>query len=387
MDVHMPKSLRVTGWLSVSAIVAVVVSCVIGPAARAQVAGIAGNWQGTLEVGKGSRIVVKISPTSDAQHPGSQGLLYFLDSDMAYEGHNTTTLSVEGGVVRFTIAPIDVRYEGKLSTDGASMAGMWTQGDSPAHPLTLTRAEGDAAWVIPKEDAPMAKNADPDWEVATVKPSDPNDHSAGFHLRGRRFFIERQTVLSMLIVGYGINEKQVVGAPDWIGAERWDVDGIPDVAGKPSLKQQQSMVRKILAERFGLRTHTEPREMSVYAITVAKGGLRLEKSAGDPDGLMDESDSSNGGQRSMRMTNSTMADFALLMKFMVDRPVVDQTGLTARYDFKLKWTFDELRVPTDGTAAPSLFTAVQEQMGLKLDTVKARTDVLVIDKIERPSAN
>jgi uncharacterized protein (TIGR03435 family) len=350
-------------------------------------AAIAGNWQGTMEVGKTSRVVVKVSRAEDAQRAGWHGLVYLLDSGSASEGHNTTTMSVDGGLARFTIAPMEVRFEGKLSADGASMTGMWTQGSGPAHALTLTRADGDAAWAIPKADAPMAKDADPDWEVATVKQGNPDDNNSGFQIKGRRVVIERKTVEDMLIVGYGMNKRQVEGAPGWMGSERWDVEGVPDVPGEPSLKQLESLVRKILTERFGLTMHMVKREMGVYSITVAKGGPKLEKSAGDPDGLPDDSDNENGGQRSMRMTNATMGDFALLMKFFLDRPVMDQTGLAGRYDFMLKWTFDDSRVPTDGTAAPSLFTAVQEQMGLKIEPVKAMTDVMVIDKLERPSAN
>ena len=90
------------------------------------------------------------------------------------------------------------------------------------------------------------------------------------------------------------------------------------------------------------------------------------------------------------MTNASMNELRLLLTFFLDRPVVDQTGLAGRYDFQLKWTFDERdgsRAPTDGTAAPGIFTAIQEQLGLKLEPVKTMTDVMVIDKIERPSAN
>jgi uncharacterized protein (TIGR03435 family) len=223
--------------------------------------------------------------------------------------------------------------------------------------------------------------------VATVRPSDPDDHSAGFQLHGRQIFIERMTVESMLLMSYGVHKRQIAGAPDWIGTERWDVKGVPDVPGQPSVKQYQSMVRKLLAERFGFQSHTETRELPVYALNVAKGGPKLMASAGDPNGLMDENDHDNGGQRTMQMTNASLGEFALVMKFFLDRPMVDETGLTGRYDFELKWTYDELRAPTDGTAAPSVFTAMQEQLGLKLEAVKAQTDVLVVDKVERPSAN
>ena len=82
-----------------------------------------------------------------------------------------------------------------------------------------------------------------------------------------------------------------------------------------------------------------------------------------------------------------MADLAQMLQFRVDRPVVDQTGLKGRYDFRLQWTTDESRAPADGSAPPGVFTAIQEQIGLKLEPVKAQADVLVVDKVERPGAN
>ncbi len=365
--------------------VAVLMACGLATLAQAAQAGqdIAGTWQGTTEGGKSQRIVVKIAKAG----AGWAGVVYNLDADMAYEGRNTTQMSLDSGVVRLAIAPVDVSYEGKLSADGASMVGAWKQGSGDPHPLKLARVEGDAVWEIPKPDAMMAKDADPDWDVAAVKPSDPNDTNAGFQLKGRRIHIERMTVESMLKMSYGVQKKQIDNEPDWVGSERWDIQGVADAPGQPSVQQYQSLVRKLLAERFGFKQHSESREMAVYAITVAKGGPKLTASAGDPNANMSENDHENGGQRFMRMTNATMAEFALLMKFYVDRPIVDQTGLTGRYDFQLQYTFDESRAPTDGTAAPSLFTAVQEQMGLKLEAVKAPVDVMVIDQVERPSAN
>jgi uncharacterized protein (TIGR03435 family) len=343
---------------------------------------IAGTWQGTLPMGKGERIVLKIVKEGAALH----GVVFDLDHDMAYEGRATTQMSLQGAEFRFAIAPVASSYTGKLSEDGAAIAGTWTQGGK-AYPLNLARADGDAQWEIPKQNAQMAKDADPDWEAVTIKPSDPEDHNAGFQIHGRQLYMERETVQTMLLMAYGMHKKQVAGAPDWTETERWDMQGVPDAPGQPSIKQYQSMVRKLLVDRFGLKSHTENREMPVYALTVAKGGSKLTKSQGDPNGLMNGNDHENGGQRIMQETNITMNEFALVMKFFMDRPVVDQTGLTDRYDFQLKWTFDETRAPADDTAAPGLFTAIQEQLGLKLDPVKAPADVLVVDHIDRPSAN
>jgi uncharacterized protein (TIGR03435 family) len=178
-----------------------------------------------------------------------------------------------------------------------------------------------------------------------------------------------------------------VNAPDWVRSELWDAKGFADASGQPSLKQFQSLIRKLLAERFGLVEHTEQRELSVYALTVAKGGPKMEKSAGDPNGLPNENDNENGGQRTMQVENMTMRELCLLLTYFLDRPVVDRTGLAGRYDFRLRWTFDESRVPTDSSAEPTIFTAIQEQMGLKLEAVRTATDVMVIDKVQRPGEN
>jgi uncharacterized protein (TIGR03435 family) len=377
-----------TGWSDsasrVAAVAGLMILCAIpGRAAGAQGAlDIAGTWQGTLQLGKEQRIVVKIAKAG----PGWSGMVYDLDANTPSQGRITTQMSLAGAEVRFAIAPVDASYLGKLSEDGASVVGTWTQGGQ-AHPLNLVRAEGDAQWEIPKATEKMAKDADPDWDVVTVRPTDPTVTNASIQMKGREFVLENRTVETLLLVGYGVHKKQIVNAPDWIRTERWDVRGVPDVPGQPSLRQMQTLARKLLAERFGLVTHIEKREMEVYALTVAKSGEKMTPSASDPNGLPDENDRENGGVRAMQAANISMPDVALMMKFFMDRPVVDQTGLTGRYDFRFQWTFDESRVPTDGSAPPGLFTAIQEQLGLKLEPVKAQTDVLVVDKVERPSAN
>jgi uncharacterized protein (TIGR03435 family) len=162
---------------------------------------------------------------------------------------------------------------------------------------------------------------------------------------------------------------------------------VPDVLGQPNNKQFEGMVQKLLVERFGLKFHWETRDLSVYGVNVAKGGMKLVKSAGDPNGLPDETGNGGNGQQTMRFTNVSMDDFAESMEFEVDKPVVNQTGLEGKYDFTLRWTYDEGRVGADPNAPPGLFTAVQEQLGLKFDSVKAPAKVLVIDHVEKPSAN
>jgi len=233
----------------------------------------------------------------------------------------------------------------------------------------------------------MAKDADPDWELATVKSSDPND-TAGQHinLRGRNVVLLDTTLEQFLLLGYGVQSSQLAGEPNWVKTERWDVDGTPDAAGVPNLRQIQGLIRKILAERFGLQLHHEQREMPVFALMVAKSGPKLTANTSDPNGLLDQQNGTNNGRHIEALKNTSMADLALILQFHVDRPVVDQTGLKGRYDFKLQWTVDEAQTSAPD-APPGLFTAIQDQIGLKLERLKAPADMLVIDKVERPGAN
>lgn len=246
----------------------------------------------------------------------------------------------------------------------------------------IAHAQGDSA--LPR----MAKGADPDWEVVAVRASDPDSKESGYQVSGRReILLLRQTVEAMLMVGYGIHTKQIADAPDWVRTTAWDVRGIPDVPGEPDTEQVRSLVRKLLAVRFGLKVHTEKHEMAVFALTVAKGGAKLKASEGDPNGLPDENDSENGGESTVVFTNAPLSLLVTVLDFRVDRPVVDRTGVDGRYDLKLRYTMDESRAPTDGIAAPGLFTAMEEQLGLKLEPMRSEANVMVIDKVERPGAN
>jgi uncharacterized protein (TIGR03435 family) len=234
---------------------------------------------------------------------------------------------------------------------------------------------------------PMAKDADPDWEVATVRPSDPNDNGhQHINLRGRHVMLLDHTVDDILLIGFGVQKSQLAGEPDWAKTERWNVDGVPDVEGEPSMRQLQAMMQKILVERFGLKLHHEQREMPVFALTVARGGPKMTPNLSDPNGWFDQQNSVGNGRDVEALKNASMRDLATILQFRVDRPVVDQTDLKGRYDLKLQWSTDEAQT-TQPDALPGLFTAIQEQIGLKLEPVKAPADVLVIDQVEKPSPN
>ncbi|HEX9201157.1 MAG TPA: TIGR03435 family protein [Acidobacteriaceae bacterium] len=234
--------------------------------------------------------------------------------------------------------------------------------------------------------APMARDADPLFEVATIKPADPNDRNQGFRLEGHRISIENNTMTNIICFAYSIQKTQIVNAPQWFNEQPWNIDGVPDTEGKPNWVQYRRMLQKLLSTRFGLVMHPDKRELSVYALTVTKNGPKLEKSKSDPDALSDSSGHGVGPAQYMKFTNVSMTDFAKVMELMVDKPVVDQTTLAGRYDFTLLWTPDTMR-STEPDTAPGLFTAVQEQLGLKLEATRAPTDVFVIDAATRPTQN
>jgi uncharacterized protein (TIGR03435 family) len=255
------------------------------------------------------------------------------------------------------------------------------------HVLVATALSATAAFAqAPAPPARMAADAHPSFAVATIKPHDPNSNRQGFNAVGDRYTIRNQTIVSLMMFAYSIDKHQVVDAPAWTGADRFDIEGITDTPGEPNQRQQQEeMLQKLLADRFGLRFHHEKRELPVYAIQIAKGGPKLKPPA-NPDAEPDQEASGQGTEVTVTITSGSIADFILGMQFFFDRPLVDQTGLTGRYDFKLRYTYDETHA-TDPNAPPVKFTAIQEQLGLKLDAVKAPIDVFVIDHVEQPSAN
>lgn len=234
----------------------------------------------------------------------------------------------------------------------------------------------------------MSRDAHPSLEVATIKPSDPSDQRHRSEVHGQRIVIENQTVKNMIQMSYGVQARQIVNAPSWIESERFDIQGLTNMEGQPSVPQFQEMVRKLLAERFGLKLHMEKREMARYSLIVTKGGPKMEPTKVAPDALPNEQGTGDKTSRSWRMENVSMTDLAQNLQGELDRPVVDETGLKGRYDFTLKWLRTDAAPATDSDGSlPGIFTALQEQVGLKVEPSKGEVDVLVIEQVEQPSQN
>ena len=386
--------LRVAGWLTVAAVA--LFGLVDAAQSRAQFPaenkpqGIEGTWQGTLHAGHDLRTVVKISKADDG---GYKAVFYSIDQ--GGDGLPVTKTTLEGSTLKMTLPMINGTYEGKLSSDGNTITGTWTQG--PPLPLNLTRATPETEWTIPPPPPrlpPMDANASPGIEVATIKPTKPDEQRFMLMFRGGRFQTTNVSLSKLLAFSYGVQEKQLVGLPPWAETDKYDIDAKPDMDGAPNKKQFQGMVQKLIADRFGLIFHHDKKELSVYVLSVAKTGAKLTKTEsheGHPGfGLR--------GLGAITVHDASMSDFAAMMQETVmDRPVIDQTGLAGRYDFALNWTPDDsqfggmaakLPPPAENTnPPPNLYTAIQEQIGLKLDATKAPTDVIIIDHVQKPSEN
>jgi uncharacterized protein (TIGR03435 family) len=252
--------------------------------------------------------------------------------------------------------------------------------------------------------------ARPAFQVASVKPNTstaPRGHMVRA-LAGGRLTAEDAWVMQLIQNAYGVQQYQVIGAPDWTNTDGFDIEAKAD--GNVDQKQVWLMVQTLLADRFKLAVHRETRQLPVYAIVAARGGLKLPppKDAGCPPGPSPAGSrqppcgmvriSMGPGGLQMTGDNAPMAEFVRMLAGLVNRPVIDRSGFTGTFDVHVEFTPDEYTgglpppppgvppLPTDPNR-PNILAAVQEQLGLKLESSKGPVEVLVIDHVEKPSAN
>lgn len=371
------------------------VAAMLGGSLRAQEQDLTGNWQGTLHAGKDLRIIVNFyKGTKD----GLSAKFYSIDQNP--RPIEVTSVTRQGASVKVTVDLIGGSYEGKLSPDGKLITGTWTLGPQPMQ-LDLVRATPETAWEIPAPPPPpklMAPDADPAFDVATIKPNPSAAASMqGLTMNGRNFRIRNGSLGDMIAFAYNVQTKQIVNAPDWLDKDRYDIDAVPDKEGAPSPQQVRVMMQKLLAERFALKFHKEKRDLAAYVLAVGKTGQKL--TATQVNGPLPGYGIRPGaGGVTMNVVNSDMEDFtAFLQMLVLDKPVVDRTALTGHYDFKFTFTPDDSefnghppKVPDTAGAtetAPGLFEAMDQQVGLKLTPEKTAVDVIAIDHVEKPSPN
>lgn len=351
---------------------------------------LAGTWQGTLSSPASQlRVVFNITRGADGKYTG-QGF----SIDQGAQPIPMNLIAIDGRTVKWKLDALSASYDGAFTADGNGINGTLTQASSPA-PLNLVRATPQTAWAIPEPPPPpkpMDAATDPGIEVSTVKLSPPDVRGRGYSMRGAQLMAFNVSVMNMMTFAFDVHERQVSGGPSWMSTEKFEIAIKPDTPGQPNSRQLKRLIQKVLMERFQLAFHTDKRELSVYAITQpANTTHKMTQSA---------SNQNLPGLRYPRpgllpARNATLTELAQsLQTAVLDRPVINQTKIEGRYDFTLDWTPDEFQFASFGplgqlpdTGKPNIFSAFQEQLGLKLESTKAPADVMVIDKLEKPSEN
>ena len=245
------------------------------------------------------------------------------------------------------------------------------------------------------------------FDVATIRPAPPPD--ANFHVsvssppRSSRFEATNLPIKALLQIAYGF-DAPVVGAPDWVAESFYDIQARSDEAADARLAkltsnevrlEKRNAIRVLLAERLGLKTHLETRNTSVYYLVVDKGGIKMQIVPPPPPPADGEAPpppppadvQAHGSQHGLEFdgSNASMRAISGALSAMVEAPVIDKTGLTGPYNYTLQ--FGREWSERDPDSWPSIFTAVQEQLGLKLEAAHESVPNLVVDHITKPTEN
>ncbi len=237
------------------------------------------------------------------------------------------------------------------------------------------------------------------FDVVSIKPHQPGDDRWFYSTpSGKRFTAYNQTLLNLIQIAYvddvmPLPDFVVEGLPGWAERDRFDVEAQPESGFTPTKQQAMEMLQAMLEERFKLKIRREPRNAPVYALVVEKGGIKMKPSANQSGSRPCPAAAPAPGLQ--RFCSSTSIAFLNIRLYgEVRRRVVDKTGLTGLYDMDLRWAPDALAngapLPPGAeidTSGPSLFTALQEQLGLRLISETGQVDAFVAESVERPSEN
>ncbi|HVW12009.1 MAG TPA: TIGR03435 family protein [Bryobacteraceae bacterium] len=237
----------------------------------------------------------------------------------------------------------------------------------------------------------------PSFEAASIKPNNSGENFLSVRLvPGGSVRAINATLESLITTAWQIPDFELADAPGWVKSERWDIEA--KGSGNAAPPEILGRLQSLLADRFHLRVHTETREMPVYALLIAKGGAKLrpareecfDPTAGIPPPSLTARPCGgfNRGSNQLLGARDTTANLAQVLAKTLGRSVIDKTGLPGTWDVTLKWTPDELlNAAYADSQLGSIFTALQEQLGLRLESQKGPVSVLVIDSVEKPSAN
>ncbi len=258
--------------------------------------------------------------------------------------------------------------------------------------LAVGNVRGASAQTKP---AVAAADDTPHFEVAAIKPSNPDSQGQNWHGSADRILIRNYTLRRLIRSAYGLKtDAQVLGGPDWLDKQAFDINAKIDDAeiakiGKMDRaarqRERNQMVQSLLAERFMLKAHLDHKTMPVYALVVIKSGAKLTPTSPQTAAKGNSISTNNGRMTASAISMDSFADDLAYQRETGGRMVLNHTGLTGEYDFKLNWAEDNGdSVPADPSLA-DLFTALQEQLGLKLQPEKGSVEVVVIESATKPA--
>ena len=230
------------------------------------------------------------------------------------------------------------------------------------------------------------------YEVASIRPNTSQSGSSRTHTDESGLRATNVTLLNLILSAYNVRQFQISGGAAWIKTDRFDITAKNDVAADDLVKQanpaliakanlkERSRMRNLLAERFQLKLREETKELPIYALIVDKGGHKLKLSTNGKRGM---NTSGNKGDVTMRGDGISTKSMAVALSSYVGRPVLDETGLSELFDFEMNWSDDSVQDASN----PSIFTALREKLGLKLESKKGPVVTYVIERAEKPSGN
>jgi uncharacterized protein (TIGR03435 family) len=226
------------------------------------------------------------------------------------------------------------------------------------------------------------------FEVASIRLRQSPAHNIGISTSGLRLNAEAESVLGLIMYAYGLRKNQVsMPSLPWLEGASFDIAARAEGDGVPTNGEFRQMLQRLLAERFQLRIHREMREMPVYALVVGKSGPKFKESAPDVDGK--GRINVNGRNCQVTLPKATMEDLIdEVANSLPGRPVVDRTGLTGTYGIQFTYTMNSrANRETPDLGDITIFSAVENQLGLRLVAQKELIEVLVVDDVQKPSEN
>jgi uncharacterized protein (TIGR03435 family) len=218
------------------------------------------------------------------------------------------------------------------------------------------------------------------FDVTSVKPSLSGAPSTS-DIQPGRFHCSNKSVAWLMWIAYNIQDNQLSNAPDWVRSVGFDIDARTEAASAAEMESHLGpLLQSLLEDRFHLKVHREDRQTTLYSLVAAKNGPKLKPSDTSNPSM---GNSLQDGKMVLKADGLSMGSFARFLSRQAGRPVADKTGLSGNYDVKLEWSPD----PNPDSAAESIFSAIQEQLGLRIEATKGPVSFVVIDSVERPSEN